>query len=87
MKADNTKNNENKIQKKKIRKISHKKRINMKTNLIIRIQSIWRAHKTRKKIKFINLTQKLVNEVLNLIKNKKKQNICYFIGILKERTK
>ena len=87
MKTDDIKINENKIQKKKIRKISHKKQINMKKNLIIRIQSIWRAHKTRKKLKLINSTQKLISEILNFINNKKIQNLCYFIEKLKERTK
>ena len=86
IKSDDTKINENKIQNKKIRKISHKKRINMKKNLIIRIQSIWRAFKTRKKIKLINSTKKLINVVLNLINNKKNLNLYHFIEKLKDRT-
>jgi hypothetical protein len=87
IKKDDIKVNENKIQKKKIRKISHKKRMNMKTNLIIRIQSIWRAYKARKKILLINSIQKLINEILNLINNKKNKNLCYFIEKLKDSTK
>lgn len=87
IKAVDTKVNENKIERKKIRKISHKKRLNLNTNLIIKIQSIWRAHKIHKKINLINSTKKLINELLNLIQSHQKKIFIYLIEKLKDKAK
>jgi len=55
--------------------------------LSIKIQSIWRAHRIQKRIKFIKIVKNIIDKLSIIIKRKNKDNCNFFLGKICDKKK